>query len=137
MSIQNSLNSVVGALAGAALAGKHAKDKKEKEDLKQQEQVETVDENAEALKQANTMLKKAGVEEDLGKLQEEYKKDKEELGQWKQGLVDVGNGTYMKTNDDLSEDIKMRNKALKVMRQKMKAKRMQIDAYKNMLGGKK
>ena len=105
MSIQNSLNSVVGALAGAALAGKHAHDKKEKENLKQQGQVETVDENAEALKQANIMLKKAGVEEDLGKLQEEYKKDKEELGQWKQGLVDVGNGTYMKTNDDLSDDI--------------------------------
>ena len=107
------------------------------DEKKAKDKEEEVDKDAESLKQASTMLKKADVEEELGKLQEEYKPLKEELGQWKKGLVDVGNGNYMQTNEDLSSDIKMRQKALKIMKEKIKARKLQIRTYKNMLGGKK
>lgn len=136
MGAQSSLLGLVGAtgLAVSKIAetgAQLAEDKKEKKKALEENK------DAEALKNASTMLKKADAEEELGKLQEEYKPLKEELGQWKKGLVDVGNGNYMPTSDDLSQDIKMRSKALKVMNEKIKARKLQIKTYKNMLGGKK
>ena len=122
--IQNSMNTILGtAAAGIAIANKMAP----KEE----------DESAKALKEADTLLKKSEAEEDLSKLNEQYAKDKEELGHWQEGKVDVGNGNYMETNEDLSKDIKMRKKALKVMKEKIKARKLQISTYKTMLGGKK
>ena len=122
--IQNSMNKMLGtAAAGIAIASKMAP----KEE----------DENGEALKEADALLKKSEAEEDLNKLNEQYAKDKDELGHWQEGKVDVGNGNYMETNEDLSKDIKMRKKALKVMKEKMKARKLQLEAYKTMLGGKK
>ena len=136
MGAQSSLLGLVGAtgLAVSKIAetgAQLAEEKKEKNKALEE------DKNAEALKNASTMLKKADAEEELGKLQQEYKPLKEELGQWKKGLVDVGNGTYMKTSDDLSQDIKMRRKSLKIMSEKIKARKMQVKAYKEILGGKK
>lgn len=120
--IQNSLNSITTSVAAGVLAatgiGKGE------------------DESAKALKEADTLLKKSEAEEDLSKLNEQYAKDKEELGHWQEGKVDVGNGNYMETNEDLSKDIKMRKKALKVMKEKIKARKLQITTYKTMLGGK-
>lgn len=136
MGAQSSLLQLAGVTGvGAVKIGETVSKLVDEKKAKNKE--EEVDKDAESLKQASTMLKKAGAEEELGKLQEEYKPLKEELGQWKKGLVDVGNGNYMQTNEDLSSDIKMRQKALKIMKEKIKARKLQIRTYKNMLGGKK
>lgn len=141
MGAQSSLLTLVGAtglgVSKVADVAVDAAKSLEKEEEVKKEEVKKEDKDAESLKQASTMLKKADAEEELGKLQEEYKPLKEELGQWKKGLVDVGNGNYMQTNEDLSNDIKMRQKALKIMKEKIKARKLQIRTYKNMLGGKK
>ena len=142
MGAQSSLLTLVGATGlgvskVADVAVDAAKSLEKEEESVKKEEVKKENKDAESLKQASTMLKKADAEEELGKLQEEYKPLKEELGQWKKGLVDVGNGNYMQTNEDLSSDIKMRQKALKIMKEKIKARKLQIRTYKNMLGGKK
>lgn len=122
--IQGSMNKMLGtAAAGIAIANKMAP----KEE----------DENVENLKEADTLLKKAEAEEDLDKLQGEYKAGKAEVKMWKQGMVDIGGGNYMQTGEDLSQDIRMRNKALRIMNQKIKARKLQISAYKEILGGKR
>lgn len=136
MGAQSSLLGLVGAtsLAVGKMAETGAKISEEK---KEKKKALEEDKDAEALKNASTMLKKADAEEELGKLEQEYKPLKEELGQWKKGLVDVGNGNYMPTSDDLSSDIKMRKKSLKIMKEKIKARKLQVNTYKEMLGGKK
>ena len=121
--IQNSLNSITTSVAAGVLAAKG---------IGQGE-----DESAKALKEADTLLKKSEAEEALGKLKDQYDIDSKELKQWKQGKVDVGNGNYMETNEDLSKDIKMRKKSLKIMKEKIKARKLQLDTYSSMLGGKK
>lgn len=142
MGAQSSLLTLVGATGlgvskVADVAVNAAKSLEEKEEPAKKQEVKKVDEDKEALKQADIMLKKADAEEKLDKLKGEYKESNTELQQWKKGMVDVGNGTYMQTNDDLSQDIKMRKKALKVMKEKIKARKLQITTYKTMLGGKK
>lgn len=143
MGAQSSLLTLVGATGlgvskVADVAVDAAKSLEEKEEPAKKEQVvKKVDENKEALKQADIMLKKADAEEELDKLEQEYKSSSAELKQWKKGLVDVGNGSYMPTNEDLSQDIKMRKKSLKIMKEKIKARKMQLDTYKKLLGGKK
>lgn len=134
--IQNSINNMLTtAAAGIAVAKKVDS----KEEPKEEKEVKTSEVNPEkeALKQADTMLKKADAEEALSKLQDAYKVSNAELKQWKKGMVDVGNGTYMQTNDDLSSDIKMRKKALKVMKEKITARKLQVETYAKLIGGKK
>ena len=143
MGAQSSLLTLVGATGlgvskVADVAVDAAKSLEEKEEpAKKEPEVKKVDEDKEALKQADMILKKADAEEKLDKLKGEYKESNAELQQWKKGMVDVGNGTYMQTNDDLSQDIKMRRKSLKIMKEKIKARKMQLDTYKKLLGGKK
>lgn len=127
----------LGASKIAEVAVDAAKSLDEKKEPEKKQAIKEVDENKEALKQADIMLKKVGAEEEMNKLKGEYNESKSELNRWKQGLVDVGGGNYMTTQDDLSVDIKMRQKSLKLIREKIKAKKIQIDAYKSMLGGKK
>ena len=143
MGAQSSLLTLVGAtglgvskIADVAVKTSESLNEKE-EPVKEQKVEKEVDKNKEALTQADIMLKKADVEESLGKLKKEYDESNAELKQWKQGKVDVGGGNYMKTEEDLSKDIKMRSKSLKIMREKIKARKMQLATYKNLLGGKK
>ena len=127
----------LGAAKIAEAAVDAAKAVDEKEEPEKKPAVKEVDENKQALQEASLMLKKADAEEDINKLKGQYNESNAELKKWKQGLVDVGDGHYMSTNDDLSSDIKMRSKSLKVLKEKIKAKKIQIDTYKKMLGGKK
>lgn len=117
--IQNSINGALGTVAAGLTIGKKLGGSEDN-----------------SLNEANIMLKDADAKEDLGKLQQEYSAGSAELNMWKQGKVDVGNGNYMDTNDDLTNDIKMRVRALKVLKEKITARKLQIGAYKEMLGGK-
>lgn len=144
MGAQSSLLTLVGAtglgvskVADVAMDAAKSLEKEEEPVQAKKQEVKKVDEDKEALKQADMILKKADAEEKLDKLKGEYKESNAELQQWKKGMVDVGNGTYMQTNDDLSQDIKMRRKSLKIMKEKIKARKMQLDTYKKLLGGKK
>ena len=139
MGAQSSLLGLVGAtgLAVSKIAETGAQLAEEKKEKNKALEENKVDEDKEALKKADVMLKKADVEEKLGKLQDEYKTSKDELKQWKKGMVDVGNGTYMKTNDDLTKDIKLRSKSLKIMAEKITAMKLQRDTYRRIIGGNK
>ena len=135
MGAQSSLLGLVGAtgLAVSKIAETGAQLAEDKKEKKKALEEEKSDENEVALEKADIMLKKAKAEEDLDKLNEGYKKDKETLKMWKQGMVDVGNGTYMQTSDDLSKDIKIMQRSLKIQREKRKARNLQISALKDKL----
>ena len=130
--IQNSINQVLGSVAGAALGIKHT--------AEQQAAVKEQKINNE-LQKAGVAEKLAGEKEQLASLNEGIKKGKADIKTIKEGWLPQEDGTRVadlfRSDEEKSADLKARRTALKTLQEKKAAKQMMIAAYEKVLGGVK
>ena len=118
--IQGSINSMLGSVAVAAAGAKHIKEQKA----------------ANEIAKAGMAEKKAGVDEELLKLEGEQETQEKELELISTGRTPEGEIRLDVDEEVITKDIESRKKALQVLKEKITAKRLLQGAYQRALGGK-
>ena len=124
--IQGAINNVLGTALAATTLQKHIAGQAE----------------SNKLAKAEMAFKKAETEKELNALQKEASVTEKEINLLKENKIpETGTKgeafTYNIYQQDMSEDIQKRNLALRTAQQKIEAKKLQIETYEKVLGGKK
>lgn len=122
--IQSAINQALATGALAIGGAKHISEEAEANRLKKGEI---------GVKSAEAQEEVAGLEAEATKLSSELKL----LGENKIPQGEEGQYIYNVFNQDLAPDIEKRKLALKTAQSKIEAKKIQIEAYQKIIGGKK
>lgn len=124
--IQNSINQMLGTVAGAVTLGTHIAGQAE----------------ANELTKADLAVKQSETEQEVMSLQDQATVYQKEIGLLNENKIPVEGSegqlsTYNVFEQDLAPEIRKRSLALDVAMKKIAAKQLQIETYKKALGGKR
>ncbi len=129
MAIQDSINQAVGSVAHAAVAGKA---------IHNQQKAVANQEKQQTLQKAAMTEKMAEEKGNLANLEQEFNQGKADLKMAKSGFdPKTGEANLFQSPEQRKTDLQMRRKSLGILKEKIAAKAEVINAYNEVLGGKR
>lgn len=129
MAIQDSINQAVGSVAHAAVAGKA---------IHNQQKAVANQEKQQTLQKAAMTEKVAEEKGNLANLEQELSQGKADLKMAKSGFdPKTGKTIQYQSPEQRKTDLQMRKKSLQILGEKIAAKTEVINAYNQVLGGKR